>query len=103
MVQAASESAAIEQLTSGPGQGRYIDDTVWTAEPSIEGIPEAVIRQNPLAGRKKGRVPVRVRSGVRLWEERLLHTGGEVIWVPAERYRVLQGLVDPADGFSNGR
>ena len=103
VVQAASEDQAIGQLTSGPGQGRFIDDTVWTAEPSIEGIPEAVIRQKPQAGKKKGCVPVRVRPGMRLSEERVLHTGGEVFWVRPERYQALRGLVDLADGFSDAR
>jgi len=103
VVRARSESVAIEQLTSGPGQGRFIDDTVWTAEPSVEGIPEAVIRQKPQAGRKKGCVPVRVRPGVRLSEERVLRTGGEVFWVTPERYRALEGLMDLADGFSDAR
>src|SRR3990167_9575699 len=78
VVRAASESAAIEQLTSSPGQGRFIDDTVWTAEPSIEGIPEAVIRQKPQAGRKKGCVPVRVRLGQRLREAGASYASGEV-------------------------
>lgn len=93
-VQAVSEDHAVELVLGKSGGFRSV-----TAEPSAEGIPEAVIAQNPGTG-GKGEILARVRPGRRLWEAGRAYTGGQIIWVTEDRLRSLgKDTVEPVPGY----